>query len=60
VEIYVREKGEIGIGIFSWRRDLFQWEEDCVAQLRELLEPLTLSTKVDSWCWIPDPEGCYL
>ncbi|GAU26541.1 hypothetical protein TSUD_361750 [Trifolium subterraneum] len=37
--------------------DLFQWEEDLVTWLREILEPVALSLVEDSWSWRPDPEG---
>ncbi|GAU50085.1 hypothetical protein TSUD_371690 [Trifolium subterraneum] len=42
---------------FSWRRDLFQWEEDLVVRLREILEPVVLSLVEDFWSWKLDPEG---
>jgi hypothetical protein len=42
---------------FSWRRDLFQWEEERLVVLKELLESVTLSGEVDVWCWSPDEKG---
>ncbi|GAU29496.1 hypothetical protein TSUD_360410 [Trifolium subterraneum] len=44
---------------FSWRRDLFQWEEDLVAQLRELLDPVVLSLEEDWWRWRPETNGVF-
>jgi hypothetical protein len=41
---------------FSWRRDLFQWEEERLVVLKELLESVTLSGEVDVWCWSPDKK----
>jgi hypothetical protein len=44
---------------FSWCMDLFQWEEDLVTQLRELLESVVLSSDEDYWSWFPDSEGVF-
>ncbi|PNX99671.1 cysteine-rich receptor-like protein kinase, partial [Trifolium pratense] len=42
---------------FSWRRNLFQWEEDRVVVLKELLESATFTLEDDCWTWLPDEEG---
>jgi hypothetical protein len=34
---------------FSWRRNLFQWEEVLVVELKELLEEVELSSEEDCW-----------
>ncbi|MCH86265.1 F-box family protein, partial [Trifolium medium] len=39
--------------------NLFQWEEDLVARLRELLETVNLSLQDDHWRWIPDPTRIF-
>ncbi|GAU33092.1 hypothetical protein TSUD_259430 [Trifolium subterraneum] len=44
---------------FSWRRNLFQWEVELVAQLRVLLESVVLSLEEDFWRWRPDPEEVF-
>jgi hypothetical protein len=44
---------------FSWRRELFQWEEDLVTQLREVLDPVVLSLEEDYWRWRPGPDGLF-
>ncbi|PNX90391.1 pantothenate synthetase [Trifolium pratense] len=51
--------GERWVWSFSWRRNLFRWEEYLVAQLSELLEPVIFSLVEDSWMWRPDPEGAF-
>ncbi|MCI32404.1 hypothetical protein A2U01_0053617, partial [Trifolium medium] len=60
---FVKDLGEyIGVSwrwTFSWRRELFRWEEDLVVQLRELLEPVNFSLVDDSWIWRPDPDGVF-
>ncbi|GAU34378.1 hypothetical protein TSUD_217180 [Trifolium subterraneum] len=42
---------------FSWRRNLFQWEEGIVTRLQELVDPVILSSEEDRWWWRPDPDG---
>ncbi|GAU32048.1 hypothetical protein TSUD_214030 [Trifolium subterraneum] len=44
---------------FSWRRNLFLWEEDCVSLLLADLESVNLSRDEDKWRWVLDPEGCF-
>jgi hypothetical protein len=39
--------------------DLFQWEEDRVTRLRELLQSVVLSSNEDYWSWLPDSEGVF-
>ncbi|GAU26540.1 hypothetical protein TSUD_361730 [Trifolium subterraneum] len=42
---------------FSWRRELFRWEEDLVVRLREILAPAIFSLESDKWVWTLDAEG---
>jgi hypothetical protein len=42
--------------VFVWRRNLFQWEQELVVLLRNLLESVVLSPEDDCWCWLPDPD----
>jgi hypothetical protein len=44
---------------FTWRRNLFQWEEDLVVGLRGLLESVVLKVDEDCWEWIPGAEGIF-
>jgi hypothetical protein len=48
-----------GTWAFSWRRNLFRWEEDLVANLKGILEPVTLSLEEDYWKWKVDVEGVF-
>ncbi|GAU39090.1 hypothetical protein TSUD_321610 [Trifolium subterraneum] len=49
--------GEARVCSFSWRRELFRWEEDLVVRLRETLAPATISLESDKWSWILNSEG---
>jgi hypothetical protein len=42
---------------FSWRRYLFQWEEELVKNLIDLLESVVLSPGDDWWCSLLDPDN---
>jgi hypothetical protein len=42
---------------FSWRRYLFQWEEELVKNLIDLLESVVLSPGDDWWCLLLDPDN---
>jgi hypothetical protein len=42
---------------FVWRRNLFQWEQELVLHLTNLLDSVVLSPVEDSWCWLPDPDN---
>ncbi|WJX14094.1 hypothetical protein P8452_04402 [Trifolium repens] len=42
---------------FSWRRNLFRWEEELVGGLLELLEVFRPSLEEDVWKWLPCEEG---
>jgi hypothetical protein len=44
---------------FSWRRDLFQWEVDLVARLRNSLEMVRLSSEEDRWKWVAEVDGSF-
>ncbi|GAU51627.1 hypothetical protein TSUD_140380 [Trifolium subterraneum] len=59
----VKDFGEFANERWNWsfacRRELFQREELLVAQLRVLLNPVTLSLEEDRWRWRPDPEGLF-
>jgi hypothetical protein len=52
-------EGEDRVWSFSWRRNLFQWEEDLVAHLKDLLGTAVLTLEDDRWCWLPDPERVF-
>ncbi|GAU34029.1 hypothetical protein TSUD_16170 [Trifolium subterraneum] len=57
VREFYDQQGESRRWSFSRRRDLFQWEEDLVIRLKELLDPVTCSLEEDLWVWKSDPEG---
>jgi hypothetical protein len=42
---------------FSWRRNLFHWEEELVKRLREMLDSVVFSMEEDCWRWLPDLDG---
>jgi hypothetical protein len=44
---------------FEWRRTLFNWEEDLVRDMRELLEGVVISSVEDCWWWMPEEEGVF-
>jgi hypothetical protein len=48
---------DVGIWSFSWRRNLFRWEENLVSNLLDLLEPVNFSLEDDSWRWLVGDEG---
>ncbi|PNY13317.1 hypothetical protein L195_g009970 [Trifolium pratense] len=56
---YYEQRGEAVRWTFSWRRELFQWEEDLVVRLRDMLEPVVFSLEEYCWSWKPDPEGVF-
>jgi hypothetical protein len=41
-----------------WRRRLFQWEEERVGQLVELLREVRLTSDEDKWVWLLRMMGC--
>ncbi|KEH42575.1 hypothetical protein MTR_1g070260 [Medicago truncatula] len=46
--------------VWRWRRRLWAWEEEMVAECRALLLDVSLSPNVsDKWVWLPDPSGGY-
>jgi len=46
--------------LWRWRRRLWQWEEEMLAECRALLLDVSLFPNVsDRWVWIPDPSGGY-
>jgi hypothetical protein len=45
---------------FSWRRELFEWENDLVVQLKDLLDSVMLVPEGDVWRWLPEEEGMFL
>jgi hypothetical protein len=44
---------------FSWRRNLFQWEENLKISLLEVLDSVVLSLEEDCWNWIPEVDGIF-
>jgi hypothetical protein len=42
---------------FSWRRNLFNWEEDLVVSLKNTLAAVTLSLEDDCWRWCAEVDG---
>jgi hypothetical protein len=52
-------EGNRRVWSFSWRRNLFQWEEDRVIALKNILEPVVLSLEEDRWWWLPDVDGVF-
>ncbi|GAU36760.1 hypothetical protein TSUD_213250 [Trifolium subterraneum] len=57
VREFSEQHGESWRWSFSWRRELFQWEENLVTRLKEILESFDFSLNEDEWIWKPDPEG---
>ncbi|MCH79913.1 ribonuclease H protein, partial [Trifolium medium] len=51
--------GEAWFWDFTWRRNLFVWEENQFHSLLSSLRPLVNRTGMDSWRWEPDPEGVF-
>jgi hypothetical protein len=43
----------------SWRRRLFQWEEECVSQLLASLENVSLTSEDDCWGWKLEVDGVF-
>jgi hypothetical protein len=56
VHDFFKREGDLWNWDFRWRRDLFQWELDLVASLRDRLKLVSLSSEVDVWMWVLDPE----
>jgi hypothetical protein len=52
-------EGNIWNWVFSWRRELFQWEKELVNQLCLCLGQVSLVPEEDVWRWVPDPEGSF-
>ncbi|CAJ2669139.1 unnamed protein product [Trifolium pratense] len=42
-----------------WRRSLFQWEEESVAQLLVTIDDVRLSHEEDKWRWSVSPDGSF-
>jgi hypothetical protein len=64
-EVSVREmtldvEGDSCSWNFHWRRALFQWKEDSVAQLVALFESVELNSNEDKWRWGLYPERHFL
>jgi hypothetical protein len=55
-DLLVNQEG-ISVWSFAWRRNLFQWEQELVLLLTNLLESVELSPVEDCWCWLPDPDS---
>lgn len=60
IESMGKWRGESWEWGLNWRRDLFVWESDLVADLRGRLAQVTLVREVgDEWLWREDVSGCY-
>jgi mannosylglycoprotein endo-beta-mannosidase len=46
-----------GTWVFSWRRNLFRWEEELFSNLLLILESVNFSLDDDAWCWLVDEDG---
>jgi hypothetical protein len=42
-----------------WRRRLFQWEEELVDQLVQLVRDVRLTTEIDKWRWNLEDDGVF-
>ena len=50
----------VGGGVWVWRRRLFAWEEECVAECCALLHDVVLQDySIDRWKWLLDPVFGY-
>jgi hypothetical protein len=60
-EVCVREllkvEGDRRWWNFIWRRNLFQWEEERVNVLEDLLGIVVLTNDIDVWKWKLNPEN---
>jgi hypothetical protein len=52
-------EGERRSWLLTWRRRLFQWEEENLAHLVTLLESVFFSSDEDGWRWLPDSDGVF-
>jgi hypothetical protein len=43
----------------SWRRRLFQWEEEGVAHLMNLLDAAVFYLEEDRWSWLPESDEVF-
>ncbi|XP_045802274.1 uncharacterized protein LOC123895841 [Trifolium pratense] len=59
VEEFYSNDGVNGNWSLFWRRTLFQWELDLLGSLKELLEPVRLSSVEDFWRWLPNTDGTF-
>ena len=51
---------EVGGAAWSWRRQLWEWEEELLGECRFLLNNFVVQTDViDRWQWLPDTVGGY-
>jgi hypothetical protein len=52
---------EEGGATWSWRRQLWAWEEKRLGDCRSLLSDIVLQHNVaDHWLWRHDPDGGYI
>ncbi|PNY16059.1 hypothetical protein L195_g012768 [Trifolium pratense] len=58
-DVVENREGESRSWKLLWRRNLFQWEEESVAQLLVTIENVTLSHEEDKWWWNVSPKGCF-
>lgn len=48
-------RGTLGGGLGGWRRNLFQWEEELLVHMSDILQGVRLVTNgFDSWAWKRD------
>jgi hypothetical protein len=52
-------EGERRSWLLTWRKRLFQWEEENLAHLVNLLEMAIFSSDEDGWSWLPDSDGVF-
>jgi len=50
---------EVGGAAWSWRRRLWEWEEELLGECRLLLNFVVQTNVIDRWQWLPDTVGGY-
>lgn len=44
---------------FKWRRQFFAWEEDLLLEFENLIKPIVLHQREDTWTWKPHASGLF-